>query len=137
MDLKAGRHPTGGPTFPLPPPGMRPSKHRRRPQELDRTYKFLAPTIANHARFLEPLNAAVGDRSKSDPIVWTEELDDAFQTAKKSLEQVQPLTMPKPGEQLYMTADASQKGLGATLHRHCDKAVIQHFSKQLSADKKR
>ena len=101
------------------------------------TYKFLAPTIADHARYLEPLNAAVGDRSKSDPIVWTEELDDAFQAAKKSLEQAQPLTMPKPGEQLYMTADASQKGLGATLHRHSDKAVIQHFSKQLSADKKR
>lgn len=45
--------------------------------------------------------------------------------------------MPKPGEQLYMTTDASQTGIGASLHRASDKKVIRHFSKQLSADKKR
>ena len=45
--------------------------------------------------------------------------------------------MPKPGEQLYITSDASQTGIGATLHRASDKAVVKHFSKQLSADKKR
>ena len=45
--------------------------------------------------------------------------------------------MPKPGEQLYMTTDASQTGIGATLHRQSDKAVVKHFSKQLSADKQR
>merc|ERR1711951_291793 len=37
----------------------------------------------------------------------------------------------------YITCDASQTGIGATLHRSKDKAVIRHFSKQLSADKKR
>ena len=45
--------------------------------------------------------------------------------------------MPKPGEQLFITTDASQTGLGATLHRAKDRAVVKHFSKQLSADKKR
>ena len=35
-----------------------------------------------------------------------------------------------------MTTDAATTGLGATLHRTQDKAVVRHFSKQLSADKK-
>ena len=97
----------------------------------------MAPTIPEHAIYLEPLHKAVGEKSKSDKIEWTEELKHSFKIAQDSLKLAQPLTMPKPGEQLYITCDASQTGIGATLHRSKDKAVIRHFSKQLSAEKKR
>ena len=100
-------------------------------------YRFMAPTIPEHAIYLEPLHRAIGDKSKSDPIEWTEELKTAFKTAQESLKLVQPLCIPRHGEQLYLTTDASQKGLGATLHRASDRAVVRYFSKQLSADKQR
>ena len=99
-------------------------------------YKFMSSAIPNHAQVLEPLNKAIGDKSKSDPIEWTDELRESFKRAQESLLRAQPLTMPKPGEPLFMTTDASQTGLGATLHRQHDGAVVKHFSKQLSAHKK-
>ena len=99
-------------------------------------YKFMAPAIPNFATVLEPLNKAIGDKSKKDPINWTPQLHEDFKRAQDYLKNARPLTMPKPGQQLYMTTDASQSGLGATLHRSDDKAVVKHFSKQLSALKK-
>ena len=85
---------------------------------------------------LEPLHKAIGEKSKSQPIVLDEDLKTAFKTAKESLDSIQTLSMPPPGEQLYMTTDAATKGLGAALHRSKDRLVVKHFSKQLSTDKK-
>ena len=84
-------------------------------------YRFMAPAIADHATFLEPLHAAIGDKSKSDPITWDDKLEDAFKRAQDSLKLAEPLTMPRPGEQLYITSDACQTGIGATLHRQEDR----------------
>ena len=100
-------------------------------------FRYMAPAIQNHGPALEPLHKAIGEKSKKETIQWTEELIKVFEDAQKILKTAKPLTMPKPGEQLYITSDASQTGIGATLHRARDKAVIKHFSKQLSADKKR
>ena len=97
----------------------------------------MASAIKDHGETLDPLHKAIGAKSKSDKIEWTEDLKSAFQNAQNALKAAKPLTMPKPGEQLYITTDASQTGLGATLHRAKDRAVVKHFSKQLSADKKR
>ena len=99
-------------------------------------YKFMSTAIRDFAKVLEPLNKAIGDKTRKDPIVWTEDLLKDFKRAQESLRRAEPLTMPRQGEQLYMTTDASQLGLGATLHRAADKAVVKHFSKQLSAHKK-
>ena len=79
-------------------------------------YKFIAPSIPGHASVLEPLHKAIGDKSKSQPIEWDEELKKAFKMAKESVESIQALSMPPPGEQLYMTTDAATKGLGVALH---------------------
>ena len=100
-------------------------------------FRYMAPAIKDHGETLDPLHKAIGAKSKSDKIEWTEDLKTAFENAQKALKTAKPLTMPKPGEQLYITTDASQTGLGATLHRAKDRAVVKHFSKQLSADKKR
>ena len=99
-------------------------------------YKFMAPSIPGHAEALEPLHKAVGDKSKSQPIEWDDELRAAFRTAKDSLDKIQTLSMPPPGEQLYMTTDASTRGMGATLHRSITKEIVRNLSKQLSEDKK-
>ena len=100
-------------------------------------YKFLAPAIKNNSHFLDALHAAVGDKTKSDKIEWTEELRQNFSSAQESLKLAEPLTMPTPGQQLYLTTDASQGGIGATLHRAEDGAVVKHFSKKLSSDKRK
>ena len=97
----------------------------------------MAPAIKQHGPALEPLHKAIGAKSKKETIDWTEELLQTFKSAQNTLKTAEPLTIPKPGEQLYITSDASQTGIGATLHRAKDKAVVKHFSKQLSADKKR
>ena len=97
----------------------------------------MAPAIPKHGAILAPLHMAMGDKSGSTPIEWTDELISAFKNAQSSLDTAQPLTQPRSGEQLYMTTDASQKGIAATLHRESDKAVIKHFSSSLSADKQR
>merc|ERR1712055_968752 len=99
-------------------------------------YKFMAPSIPGHAEVLEPLHKAIGDKSKSQPIEWNDELRAAFKAAKESLDNIQTLSMPPPGEQLYMTTDASTTGLGATLHRSKNKEIVRNFSKQLGEDKK-
>ena len=41
-------------------------------------YRFMASAIPNHAYYLEPLHAAIGEKSKSDKIDWTTELETAF-----------------------------------------------------------
>ena len=96
----------------------------------------MSTAIPNYAKVLEHLHQPVGDRSKKDAIEWTEELKEAFKLAQDSLRTAKPLTMPQIGQQLYMSTDASQSGIGATLHRKKDKAVVKYFSKQLSAKKK-
>ena len=99
-------------------------------------YKFMAPSIPGHAEVLEPLHKAIGDKSKSQPIEWDDNLRTAYKAAKESLDSIQTLSMPPPGEQLYMTTDAATTGLGATLHRSKNKEIVRNFSKQLSEDKK-
>ena len=96
----------------------------------------MAPSIPGHAEVLEPLHKAIGDKSKSQPIEWDDNLRTAFKAAKDSLDSIQTLWMPPPGEQLYMTTDAATTGLGATLHRSKNKEIVRNFSKQLSEDKK-
>ena len=100
-------------------------------------YRYMASAIPDHSNVLEPLHAAIGDKCKSTKIEWTEDLVASFRRAQESLKTAQPLSMPVVNEQLYMTSDASMTGIGATLHRERDGAVIRYFSKQLSADKKR
>ena len=97
----------------------------------------MAPAIPDHGTILQPLYTAVGDKSGSTPIDWSDELISAFKNAQQSLDTAQPLTQPKSGEQLYMTTDASQKGIAATLHRESDKAIVKYFSSSLSTDKQR
>ena len=60
----------------------------------------MASAIPDHAKFLAPLHEAIGERSGSSPIEWTEGLISAFKTAQESLTMAQSLTQPKEGEQL-------------------------------------
>ena len=93
-------------------------------------FRFMASAIPDHGIILQPLHTAVGEKSGSTPIEWTDELLAAFRTAQQSLDTAQPLAQPKRGEQLYMTTDASQKGIAATLVRRirqgCHKAFLRN-----------
>ena len=102
-------------------------------------YRFLSLAISQNAKYLAPLHKAVGDKSKGTHIERTTGLISAFKTAQEILKLAEPLTMPLRNEQLCMLCEASPTGIGATLHRECNKALIRHFSnsKSLSADKKR
>ena len=77
-------------------------------------FRYMAPAIKQHGPALEPLHKAIGAKSKKETIDWTEELLQTFKSAQNTLKTAEPLTMPKPGEQLYITSDASQTGIGAT-----------------------
>ena len=45
-------------------------------------YKFMAPSIPGHATVLEPLHKAIGEKSKSQPIEWDDNLRAALKPQK-------------------------------------------------------
>ena len=62
----------------------------------------------------------VGGRASAERIVWTEVLMKNFELAKKSLNNIQTIHVPKPGDILHTYSDFSQssKAVGGRLEIH-------------------
>ena len=84
------------------------------------SYKQLTSCISQYAKFLEPLEDVVGGRASAERIVWTEVLMKNFELAKKSLNNIQTIHVPKPGDILHTYSDFSQssKAVGGRLEIH-------------------
>ena len=82
---------------------------------------------------LDELQQVTGEKNGKADIIWTESLDKAFEQSKIAIKNVQPLYLPKRSDQLAITLDWSEKGIGATLWallRH-KKEIVCFFSAPL------
>ena len=81
-------------------------------------YKVLSRVMPHCASLLSPLEGATAGLQSSDPIVWTDDLHDALQSAQSALLSNRVITLPRPSDQLWIVTDAAVKshGIGSTLY---------------------
>ena len=91
------------------------------------------------ASSLDKLQQLTGEKDGKQEIVWTEDLEEAFENSKKDTKNIQPLYLPKRKDQLAITLDWSGKGIGATLWALLKekKEVVCYFSSQLKGSQTR
>ena len=100
------------------------------------SYKQLTECIPHYAVLLGPLEDVVSSRSSAERVTWTEELLEAFDKCKKSLNDINTVHVPKPSDTLHTFSDFSKtaKAIGGRLeiHRIVDgklkKLLGGHFS---------
>ena len=92
------------------------------------SYKQLAECIPQYAVLLGPLEDVVSSRSSAERVVWTDELLEAFEKCKKSLNDINTIHVPKPSDTLHTFSDFSKsaKAIGGRLeiHRNVDGKII-------------
>ena len=84
------------------------------------SYKQLTECILQYAVLLGPLEDVVSSRSSAERVVWTEELLEAFEKCKKSLNDINTIHVPKPSDTLHTFSDFSKsaKAIGGRLEIH-------------------
>ncbi|KAC9475837.1 hypothetical protein E3N88_45766 [Mikania micrantha] len=87
--------------------------------------------ISNFSKIALPLTKLT---QKSEPFVWTQKQEDAFQTLKQRLCNAPILTLPEGNDDFVVYCDASHQGLGCVLMQR-DK-VIAYASRQLKIHEK-
>lgn len=81
-------------------------------------YKVLARVIPGCSSLLAPLDDAIAGHQSTEVITWTNELHEAFDTAKKALSTSRRITLPQPNDQLWIVTDGAVRkpGIAATLY---------------------
>ncbi|KAD3067053.1 hypothetical protein E3N88_34933 [Mikania micrantha] len=87
--------------------------------------------ISNFSKIALPLTKLT---QKSEPFVWTQKQEEAFQTLKQRLCNAPILTLPEGSDDFVVYCDASHQGLGCVLMQR-DK-VIAYASRQLKIHEK-
>ena len=75
--------------------------------------------ISNFSKIALPLTKLT---QKSEPFVWTQKQEEAFQTLKQRLCNAPILTLPKGNDDFVVYCDASHQGLGCVLMQR-DKVI--------------
>ena len=70
--------------------------------------KQLSETIPHYAKLLHPLEQVIGSRSSSERIVWTPELDQAFDKVKEAVKSPQGVYVPRREDKLITSSDFSK-----------------------------
>ena len=98
-------------------------------------YKSLERDIPNCSAYLAPLERLATGKLSQDVILWSNETEEAFYASQKHLHQNQSITIPRPGDQLWLITDGAVKnpGLGSTLYvqRHGKIRVAGYYSAKL------
>ena len=98
-------------------------------------YKTLGKVMPRCADIVVPLDDAISGMQPKEKLVWTDELLAAFNRSRKFLSSSKPITMPQPGDQLWIVTDAAKKTgvLGATLYvsRNDRPRLAGYFSAKL------
>ena len=98
-------------------------------------YKFISRVMPQCSSVLAPLDSAIAGLESKDKIMWTPELEYAFQTAQSRIKSTKSITLPRRSDQLWLVTDAATRpvGLAATLYiTRADKLhVAGYFSAKL------
>ena len=102
-------------------------------------YRVFYKNMKNMSLILQPLEKITGEKDKKKEIIWTEELNKAYDDSKIALKSIEPLYLPKRSDKLAITLDWSKAGIGATLFALLEdkKAVVAYFSSTLSGNQSR
>ena len=97
-------------------------------------YRRFIPQYADMSAILTPLTSVSAPKS----VVWTAEMDGAFQKLKVSLCQHVSLTVPSVSDSYSLHTDASGFGVGACLHvsRTGEELPVAFYSRQLQGAEK-
>ena len=93
-------------------------------------YKVLSRVIPRCSSYLAPLDAVTAGRPAQESINWTDDLRAAFLSAQNALSSALTITLPRPGDQLWIVTDGAVRdpGKGATLYvTHGDKLCVFGF----------
>ena len=80
-------------------------------------YKFLSRVLPFYADALHPLEDACCGNS-SDKIVWSDQLTESFEKAKKHLDEAKTVVLPQRNDQLHIVTDAATRcsGIASALY---------------------
>ena len=73
--------------------------------------------LPNAAKILAPLHQAKSDFAKERQLIWSEEMDAAFNKIKRTLAEATLLVHPEEGARLALVTDASDLAIGAVLQQ--------------------
>jgi len=99
--------------------------------------RFIPGATEDQAKLNDTLR---GSKKKGKtPIVWTQDLEDAFQKTKKSLSRATLLAHPDPQAELSLTTDVSDNSMGAVIQQRFGKEwqPLAFMSKKFSPAQKR
>ena len=97
------------------------------------SYKVFFKHMPNMSVVLDQLQQLTGEKNGNTEINWTPALNTAFERSKEAIKMIKPLYLPKRSDQLAITLDWSEKGIGATLWALLKdkKEVVCYFSAPL------
>jgi cleavage and polyadenylation specificity factor subunit 1 len=97
-------------------------------------FNYYRSFVVNAAAILAPLTDALIGGPKT-PFVWTSEMQNAFEKAKKSLKEISHLGFPGLGQELSLQVDASNTHVGGVLQQRTSVEALWEplgfFSKKL------
>ena len=81
-------------------------------------YKVLSRVLSGYADLLHPLESVTAGKESRSKIEWSDDLVSSFKLAQSALSQCKVITLPRPGDLLWIVTDGSvkQQGIGATLY---------------------
>ena len=103
-------------------------------------YKVFNRVIRQSSSFLGELEVLTSaTKLKQDKIIWTEHLTEVFRSAQKALGSASPIRLPATDDQLILTHDGSQLGIGSILFvkRGEETGVGGYFSAKLKTHHKK
>ena len=78
-------------------------------------YKVFNRVIKGCSRYLADLESAISGKQKSDKIDWSDTLRESFRKAQDALKSPASILVPRPSDQLIITHDGSNVGIGSVL----------------------
>ena len=102
-------------------------------------YKVFNRVLRGCSRYLADLESSISGKQKTDKIYWSDSLTESFHKAQSALKSTSCITTPTPDDQLIITHDGSQVGIGSGMFvKHSDKLLLGgFFSAKLKSHHKR
>ena len=78
-------------------------------------FKVFNRVLRNCSHYLADLEASITGKQKSEKVIWTNSLTESFKKAQSALNSTSCITTPIASDQLVITHDGSQIGIGSVM----------------------
>ena len=92
-------------------------------------YKVLSRVLPGYAQYLQKFDQLTAGKKSQERIVWDDDLLSKFKDAQQALNNSKVITLPRPGDTLWIVTDGAVKsrGMGATMYILRDKLYLAGF----------